>query len=311
MNWKRYGRIFSPENFGLAYAKSPQAIEFDEYIRVYFSDCKKDGSKLISYVCFADFTKDFKSVLRVERQIISDGALGAFDEHGIFPFSPVWIGDKLYAYTSGMSRRVSVSVDSGIGLAISLDNGETFQRIDEGPVLTSNLHEPFLVIDGFVRKYGDLFHMWYIYGENWKVFQEGAEPDRIYKIAHAVSKDGIEWMRGEGKIIEDKIEEESQALPTVVFYKNIYHMFFCYRCSYDFRTNSRRSYRLGYAKSYDLKKWVRCDEELQFPCAKSGWDSEMLCYPNAFVINGKLYMLYNGNGFGKSGFGLAELEEEE
>lgn len=311
MKWRRYGKIFTPEEYGFSYAKSPQALEFRHFIRVYFSDCKKDGDKLISYVCFADFSKDFKEVMRVERQIIPDGKLGCFDEHGIFPFSPLKADGKILAYTSGWSRRVSVSVDTGIGLAQSLDNGETFQRVGDGPVLTSSLREPFLVIDGFVRKFNGLFHMWYIYGEDWKVYKPGADPDRIYKIGHAVSEDGIEWRRDGKRLIEDCIEDESQALPTVAYYNGTYHMFFCWRYSYDFRTNNRRSYRLGYAKSKDLYSWKRCDECLNFGCSESGWDSEMLCYPNVFIMDNELFLLYNGNGFGKSGFGLAKLEELE
>lgn len=143
MIWKKYGMIFNPQQYGMEYAKSPQAVVFDKFVRVYFSACKKDGQKLISYVCFADFTKDFSHVLRTRKQIISDGNTGCFDEHGIFPFSPFCDNGKIMAYTSGWSRRVSVSVDTAIGLAVSEDGGESFQRLGEGPVLTSSLMEPF------------------------------------------------------------------------------------------------------------------------------------------------------------------------
>ena len=43
--------------------------------------------------------------------------------------------------------------------------------------------------------------------------------------------------------------------------------------------------------------------------SKNGWDSEMICYPYVFDHKGKRYMLYNGNGYGKTGFGLAVLEQ--
>ncbi|GAI85323.1 unnamed protein product, partial [marine sediment metagenome] len=32
-------------------------------------------------------------------------------------------------------------------------------------------------------------------------------------------------------------------------------------------------------------------------------------YASTYVFNNKRYMLYNGNGFGESGFGYAVLEE--
>ena len=247
MKWKRYGKIFSPQEYGLEYAKSPQAVVFEEFIRIYFSACKKDGDKLISYVCFADFSKDFKKTIRVLKQILPDGNPGCFDEHGIFPFSPMEYEGRIYGYTSGWSRRRSVSVDTGIGLAVSDDGGESFVRVGEGPVLTSSLDEPFLVVDGFVRRFQGQFHMWYIYGQSWRVFEEGAEPDRIYKIGHAVSNDGLIWKKEGRRLIPDRLLDESQALPCVVFYQNKYHMFFCYRSSYDFRTNRERSYRIGYS----------------------------------------------------------------
>jgi hypothetical protein len=34
----------------------------------------------------------------------------------------------------------------------------------------------------------------------------------------------------------------------------------------------------------------------------------MLCYPHVFWCGEKVYMLYNGNAFGRHGFGVAVLE---
>ena len=36
-----------------------------------------------------------------------------------------------------------------------------------------------------------------------------------------------------------------------------------------------------------------------------GWDSEMIEYPFVFEHKNKRYMLYNGNHYGKTGFGIA------
>jgi hypothetical protein len=44
-----------------------------------------------------------------------------------------------------------------------------------------------------------------------------------------------------------------------------------------------------------------------FDVSEEGWDSEMMCYPYVFDHKGERYMLYNGNGYGKSGFGIAKL----
>jgi hypothetical protein len=35
----------------------------------------------------------------------------------------------------------------------------------------------------------------------------------------------------------------------------------------------------------------------------------MTCYPSVLAINDRIVMIYNGNGFGQTGFGYAELED--
>lgn len=70
------------------------------------------------------------------------------------------------------------------------------------------------------------------------------------------------------------------------------------------------TYRIRYAESDDGIKWIRKDEEVGINVSDKGWDSEMICYPFVFKHNNSHYMLYNGNSYGKSGIGLAVLEEE-
>jgi hypothetical protein len=71
---------------------------------------------------------------------------------------------------------------------------------------------------------------------------------------------------------------------------------------------SFQSYRLGYAESPDGLTWSRRDEQVGIEPSASGWDSEMMEYPYVFEHKGRKHMLYNGNGFGESGFGYAVLE---
>ena len=84
-------------------------------------------------------------------------------------------------------------------------------------------------------------------------------------------------------------------------------MVFCFRHSSDFRHNSERGYKLGYASSKDLVSWVRDDAKLNLGLANEGWDSEMMCYPHLFKMDNNIYLLYNGNNFGRYGFGAARL----
>ena len=316
--WRRIGKIFDPRDHALpldciSHAQSPQALVFDDFVRIYFTTRAVDPSngKFLSHVAYVDMHKNLREVIAVSsHQVLPLGGLGTFDEHGIFPISPLTHAGKVMAYTCGWSRRRSVSVETGIGLATSEDGGRSFTRHGAGPVLGASLHEPCLVGDAFVRSINGQFHMWYIFGTGWQRFADGAEPDRTYKIGHAVSSNGIDWVKDEAtQIIPDRLgETESQALPSVIEIDGRYHMVFCTRESFDFRASKGRGYRLGHAYSDDLTHWTRDDDWIALSTGEGEWDSDMQCYPHLFACEGKIYLLYNGNHFGREGFGLAVLD---
>src|SRR5258708_3960118 len=95
-------------------------------------------------------------------------------------------------------------------------------------------------------------------------------------------------------------EEYALSKPFVLKEKGVYKMWYSHR---------GKNYRLGYAESADGLQWQRMDERVGIDVSVSGWDSEMIEYACLFDVNGERYMLYNGNGYGKTGFGLAVLEK--
>ena len=314
MKWRKLGQVFNFDNTSfvgefIGFAQSPQVLVFDNYVRIYFSTrkCSENG-KFVSIVQYVDMSKDFRTIIgRSRGTVVPLGKLGAFDEHGIFPFSVFIHNNEIWGYSNGWNRRKSVPVDTAIGLAISRNGGKTYDKVGNGPVLGPSLNEPYLVCDPFVRVFENVFHMWYIYGTGWKVFQEGCEPDRTYVIAHATSIDGVNWVKEGRPIITQKHQDECQALPSVIKIANRYHMYFCHRNSFDFRKNPVNAYRLGYAFSDDLVNWVRDDANAGIDTTESDWDSDMMCYPHIFECDNKIYLAYNGNEFGKFGFGVAEM----
>ena len=317
MKWTKLGHLFDPAAHRLpdgctAFAQSPQALVFDDFVRVYFSTRRPDGdNQYLSYVTYIDVDREMRRVLRVaDRSVMPLGGLGTFDEHGIFPMNVVRQDGAVRAYTCGWSRRVSVPVETAIGLAVSRDEGRTFERVGTGPLMGPSPSEPFLVGDPFVVFHDGLWRMWYIFGTGWTPASGGdSGPVRVYKIASATSPDGCSWLRDGKLIVADRLgADECQALPTVFACDGRWHMYFCYRHATDFRTNTARGYRLGYAYSDDLRHWTRDDASAGIDVSPDGWDSEMQCYPHVFWCGEHAYMLYNGNAFGRSGFGVARLE---
>lgn len=318
MKWQKLGKIFDPTEHQLThncidFAQAPQTLIFDDFIRIYFSTREKDvNGKFLSHISYVEMDKTFQKVLNISKHtIIPLGKLGCYDEHGIFPLNILRDEKRILGFIGGISRRISVCVEASIGLAISNDNGLTFRRIGDGPVLTASLNEPFLIADPFVLKLDAIYYMWYIFGQKWSDNNETGLSERVYKIGYATSDDGINWTKANKKIIPDVIDEnECQAMPTIIKLGNRYRMYFCYRHMTGFREDKNKGYRLGYAYSDDLVNWTRDDENSGITTSEEGWDSDMMCYPHVFEMDGEVYLLYNGNDFGRYGFGLARLERE-
>lgn len=315
--WKKLGKIFDPtqvKNIGWLneFAQAPSIIEFDDFIRVYFSCRPKPDAQgqYVSYSAYIDLDKNnlFKVVAIADKPILELGKTGTFDEFGIYPVSIIQENDKFLAYYGGWTRCESVPFNVAIGYATS-DDGQTFVRIGNGPILSYTPDEPFILSGPKIRKFNDLYYLFYIAGRKW-ITVDG-KPEPVYKIRSAYSHDGLNWTKTHKDLIEDALgNDEAQASPDVIFANGIYHMFFCYRHASDFRFNKERSYKIGYAYSTDLLHWTRDDAMAGIDISDEGWDSEMIAYPHIFKLNGKTYMFYLGNQVGKYGFGLAELEGE-
>ena len=74
---------------------------------------------------------------------------------------------------------------------------------------------------------------------------------------------------------------------------------------FSYRSGTGQKYRIGYAVSIDGAIWKLALDDAGIDVSLTGWDSEMIEYPFVFDHKNDRYMLYNGNGYGKTGFGLA------
>ncbi len=292
------------------YAQNPSALVFDDFVRVYFC-CRpprsSDGA-CVSYSGYVDLERDdlFKVRAVAELPLMTLGGPGSFDEFGCMTSCVVPCGDIHRSYYVGWTRMYSVPYNWAIGMGVSHDGGRTFSRQGVGPVVGPSPEEPYLQACPIVKKYDNLWHMWYVTGLKWKPC--GGKMESVYQITHATSLDGINWAREGKPILPPVYEDECQTSASIVEFNGRHHMFFTYRQSTDFR-NAERGYRIGYAWSEDLASWHREDTQAGLAVSPSGWDSEMVCYPHVFMLDGKMLMLYCGNCFGRDGFGLAELEQ--
>jgi predicted GH43/DUF377 family glycosyl hydrolase len=320
MKWKKIGQIFDPTTWedGVertwmkTHSQCTHSLVLEDTVRIYFS-CRPENDNegyAKSYTSFLELDRnDLTRIKRVsESPVMALGELGSFDEFAIYPSCNVSVGDEVLLYYAGWTRCQSVPFNTSIGMAISKDGGETFKRIGPGPILSADLNEPFVISGPKVRRFNNKWYMFYLAGTKW--INYNGKPEIIYKNRIAFSDDGIKWERYNKNIIVDILDEnECQAGPDVFEYNGEYHMYFAYREGLDFRKITGRGYKIGYAKSKDLLNWERLDSEAGIGYSDSGWDSEMQHYPHVFKVDEEYYMTFNGNDFGKYGFGLAVLEK--
>ena len=310
--WDRRSRIFSIDSLkglNLTHSQVPYYVKHNGKEYIYFTSRPPrlpDGN-YVSYV------------LRVEVEYIGEGAFhinslpqepllklgdyGSFDETGTMPCSVIDRNDlnEVWLYYVGWSNKRSVPFDCAIGLAISKDNGQTFNKYSEGPILGQNKNDKFLIGCPRVYFFNSKWYLFYISGVSWESDANGKR-EAHYRLKCAISNNGIDWETNNMFIIEEKFDIESQTCPSVFFKDGLYHMFFTYRYTTDFR-NPDRGYRIGYAFSNDLINWQRRDDLANFDVSDFGTiDNEMVCYPNINLISEEWIMLYCGNEFGKYGF---------
>lgn len=309
--WNKKGLIFSPNgkyNWMYNYAQIPFPVDFGDFLRVYFATREKyDGKMVRAFGGFVDLNKNnLQEIIRIsDSPLVELGGVGEFDEFGSMPCSVVKNNNEYYLYYVGWTRCSSVPYDWEIGLAKSQD-GAHFQRIGKGPLLGPTVDEPYLNSTPIVYNFDGVWHMFYHTGKQW--LKKGEKLESQYVIKHATSKDGITWNRNNKQVLPLSVANECQTSPSVIKIGDKYHMFFCYRQGLDFREDRDKSYRIGYAYSYDLENWTRDDSQAGIDVSEEGWDSQMIEYPHITKINDKYVMFYCGNHFGQGGFGYAELE---
>jgi len=309
MAWKSHGRIFSTEAHAPwvhSHAQVPTPFVMADRLRVFYAGRNSAGKSFITYVDFAK--NDLTKVLYASEAPVSDlGKVGTFDDEGMMPSALISFKDKVCFYYSGWNRRLTCPYHNATGLLFSDDGGETFYRPFEGPVLDRIPHEPYLAVTPTVLVEDGVLKMWYVSGTSWERVGESYEP--VYVIKHAYSSDGISWSRPGDVCLPQRFPFEAFSRPCVIRHDGIYRMWYCFRDSHDYR-GGVGSYRIGYAESPDGVNWLRRDASPETNIPRGDWDMQMQCYPYIFELDGTRFMLYNGNGFGRSGFGLAEWINE-
>lgn len=279
------------------HAANPFAWPLDDgTYKVYFTSRDKDNRSHISYLIL-DMNIAPTVVEVGQAPVLVPGSPGLFDDSGVAVGYLIEVNHRIFLYYLGWNLKVTVPWMNTIGLAISEDGGEHFEKASRAPIMDRSDEDPFSISYPSLMNENGLFRMWYGSNLSWGERSE----DMKHIVKHARSDDGVHWNRNHDTVLDHEHPNEyAISKPCVINNGSFYEMWYSFRGG-----ENGDHYSIGYATSYDGLNWERRDKNVGISVSESGWDSEMIEYPFVFFHQGEKYMLYNGNGYGRTGFGLA------
>jgi hypothetical protein len=301
--WRKKGLVFDPTGTDFTHASHPCAVHWkDDVFVLAFTrrDAHQRSQIFLSYAT----VKDGTLAMRGEPKLaLRYGESGFFDCDGAISVCFVEHKGRIYLYYVGWQNLPDTLWICDTGRAILDPNSLTLTREFDGPVLGRDKSNPLFAAATAFHVSGDLWETWYNSGIKWEKTEAGWR--HYYGIHYAQSSDGVNWDCFPDQCIPFADEYEyAFGRPSVFHWEDTYFMWFAHRATRDIAT-----YRIGFASSRDGRQWQRKDSISGIDVSMEGWDSQMICYPYVFEHRGLMYMLYNGNNYGKSGFGLAVLED--
>lgn len=295
--WEKRGLVFAPPGTGLmrSHAMVPTPLVLPDRIRVYFAACDAESRGRIFHV---DLDRDDprRILERGQAPALDLGPPGAFDADGVNPSQILTSEDRLILCYIGW-QRISDEVPYTLfaGLAESVDGGLSFHRQGSGQILHAAPGERFFRTAPFMFPAPGGWDMLYIGGG---AFFDGAAGKRIptYSLCHTASADGRRWdaaprpallrpdpARGEIGFGRPVLWQEGDEMTLLV----------------SLRT------REGYTQLQARPDagGLRWDSVLDG--AAGEWESLMTGFAAPCRAGEWEYLFYNGNQFGRHGFGVA------
>ncbi|MBX9778453.1 MAG: hypothetical protein K2Y71_29110 [Xanthobacteraceae bacterium] len=302
MRWRKLGLLYSPrsEHPKLAsHAANPLAILLrGDVYRVFF--CGRDAQNRSS-VGSVDVDIARREVVQLARDIaFAHGPEGSFYSHGVSIGNCYEADGRRYMLFMGWQNPADGHWRGDIGrllvspdLSLSLDGDQPFMAADHvDPV---SLSYPWVI------RHRGSYRMWYGSTVTW----DAGNGEMLHVLNHATSDDGHRWRRhGLGVPYQLGVAQAFSRPTVIVDSHGTCHMWFSYR------GGAGEKYRIGYAVSADGERWELRLDQAGIEASASGWDGEMIAYPFVFEHGGEVFMFYNGNGYGRTGFGMAVVEAQ-
>ncbi len=172
MNWNKHGLVYVPDGkfeWNKSHAQLPIVdVSSSNAWRIYYATRNKYGQSNISFIDVEPGNP--KKIIYIhDKPILAFGKLGAFDESGIMAVAIVTFHNRKYLYYVGWSLKKTVPYHNTIGLAISIDGGETFDKYSEGPIFDTKPFEPYSSGTINILVENGMWKAWYQSVTKWEI----------------------------------------------------------------------------------------------------------------------------------------------
>lgn len=302
--WQKLGLVYRAQDHVSEWAKHSALtptpfLRADGSVRVY---CGFRDDTGISRIGYADIEpEDPHRIVAVSRSPVLDvGRPGCFDDNGVILGDVIRSGDQIFMFYVGFQKVAQVKFLAFTGLAVSKDEGDTFQRVSQSPLIDRHEGENYIAAVHSVRHEDGVWKLWYGAGDSWRTI--GGTPYPSYGVHYLETRDLSCPPAARTVCLAASDFEYRIGRPRVYRDAKGYQMHFT-------SGNLDGAYFPGVATSADGRTWKRSPKPFPLSLSSTGWDSRHLCYPAIVRLKDKALMFYNGNDMGYDGFGVAVSED--
>lgn len=293
--WRKLGRVLQASGAPLSrsHVMLPTPFVLADRVRVFYAACDAD---LRGRIFFADFEPEPPFALMALRTepVLDLGSPGAFDCDGVNPSQVIETQDGLALLYIGWRRGpADQPYTLFAGVAVSGDQGQSFAR-NPGPLLPPRAGERLFRTAPFIQRDDRGYRLLYIGGDAF-LDGEGARRTPVYSLMEQRSAGLWDWDGPARVLMAPDLEAGEVGFGRPVITPDG-------RLMVSLRTHA--GYRLV-ETDLDFDPQTRPPFMPVVPPPFEPWEAAMTCFGAPCVAGANELLFYNGDGYGRSGLGLA------
>jgi hypothetical protein len=293
--WRKLGRVLQASGAPLSrsHVMLPTPWVMGDRLRVFYASCDDD---LRGRIFFADFAPEppFPLIAASPEPVFDVGPAGAFDCDGVNPSQVIETdGDLALLYIGWRRGPAAEPYTLFAGLAVSRDQGLSFTRRAE-PLLPPRPGERLFRTAPFIDHDGDGYRLLYIGGDGF-VEGEGGRRTPVYSLMEQRSAGLWDWDGPARALMSPDVAagEVGFGRPVITPER---------RLMVSLRTLA--GYRLV-ETDLEFDPQTRPPLSPVIPPPLGAWEAEMTCFGAPCIVGANEVLVYNGDGYGRTGMGLA------